>query len=334
MTPTEFPGLPALAPIQDADQQLCHQAAEMLDVWKTRELAKPGRKGTPPKLRLVVLSDGCDTSSHKKAPQVAHFLQKKGVLADAVMIGNESNPDLHAICKASGGYVFRPPSLKDAVRLNELETFLFSLERPCMGPRNMPLASQACLAAFGPARYPPDPCSEDQVPPRRRPPQLDACVHGLQDALHQTQEGALGALGALGAAAAKEGAERSRRILAEMRHLHREPHPAFDIFPNCDDIGCWKVTVSGPEGTPYTGGVWLLYIIFPAEFPVEPPEIRFITPIKHCNINQHGRVCHSILGRNWTRETKVRNLLESLYGLLLSPDVDDPLDSSLAELST
>ena len=37
---------------------------------------------------------------------------------------------LHRISKASGGYVFKPESLKDAVRLNELEVFLSCHERP------------------------------------------------------------------------------------------------------------------------------------------------------------------------------------------------------------
>ncbi|CAE7672334.1 unnamed protein product [Symbiodinium sp. CCMP2592] len=309
----------------DGDTRLfdaLQMAAEKLDSWKAQELSKPGpgRKAKPPKLRLVVLSDGCDTSSVKEAPQVAQFLQSKGVVVDAVMIGNETDPDLHAVCKASGGYVFRPASLQDAVRLNELETFLFSLERPPSNQRSM--NSTDSLEAYGPAFFPLDPCSEDQVPPRKHPAQLESCVHGLQDALHQTAEGP--------ALAGREAWARRTRILAEMRYLHREPHPAFDVFPSCDDIGFWKVTVSGPDGTPYAGGVWLLYVVFPTEFPVEPPEVRFITPIKHCNINQHGRVCHSILGRNWTRETRARSLLESIYGLLLCPDVDDPLDSTLA----
>jgi len=88
--------------------------------------------------------------------------------------------------------------------------------------------------------------------------------------------------------------------------------------------------MSGPDGTAYAGGVWKIYVQFPADYPVVPPELRFITPIKHCNINQHGRVCHSILGRNWTRDTSMQVVLQNVYGLLLEPDVEDPLDSTLA----
>ena len=54
------------------------------------------------------------------------------------------------------------------------------------------------------------------------------------------------------------------------------------------------------------------------------------TPIRHCNINGHGRICHSILDRNWTADTGLLRVFECVYGLLLSPDTADPLDSTLA----
>ena len=41
-------------------------------------------------------------------------------------------------------------------------------------------------------------------------------------------------------------------------------------------------------------------------------------------------MCHSILDRNWSSETTVKSVLDCIYGLLLAPDVDDPLDSTLA----
>ena len=41
-------------------------------------------------------------------------------------------------------------------------------------------------------------------------------------------------------------------------------------------------------------------------------------------------MCHSVLDRNWQTTTSVRTVLDCVYGLLLNPDVDDPLDSNLA----
>ncbi len=52
--------------------------------------------------------------------------------------------------------------------------------------------------------------------------------------------------------------------------------------------------------------------------------------VVHCNVNAHGKICHSIFDRNYSSDTAVGTLLEHVYGLLLTPDKDDPLDSSLA----
>eukprot|EP01062_Namystynia_karyoxenos_P061728 TRINITY_DN541_c0_g1_i6.p1 TRINITY_DN541_c0_g1~~TRINITY_DN541_c0_g1_i6.p1 ORF type:complete len:1950 (+),score=620.65 TRINITY_DN541_c0_g1_i6:99-5948(+) len=123
--------------------------------------------------------------------------------------------------------------------------------------------------------------------------------------------------------------QRVRHIISQLRAQQRDGHPNFRIFPS-EDIGFWRMVMTGPEGTPYRGGCWLLYMDFPEEYPDAPPELRFVTPIKHCNINSYGRVCHSIFDRNYTRETTVRTLLDCAYGLLLTPDVADPLDSTLA----
>ena len=51
-----------------------------------------------------------------------------------------------------------------------------------------------------------------------------------------------------------------------------------------------------------------------------------MTPVKHCNINCYGRICHSIFDRNYTVDTNMSTILECIYGLLLNPDVTDPLD--------
>ena len=90
----------------------------------------------------------------------------------------------------------------------------------------------------------------------------------------------------------------------------------------------WRVLLQGAEGSPYEGGTWLLFARFPPEFPVLPPEMRFVTPILHCNVNCYGKICHSILDRNWTSDTTMKDVFNCIYGLLLTPDTDDPLDTA------
>ena len=68
------------------------------------------------------------------------------------------------------------------------------------------------------------------------------------------------------------------------------PHQAFEVFPSDENMHFWKVILTGPASTPYSGGCWLLSIFFPNNYPSIAPKVRFVTPIRHCNINSHGRV--------------------------------------------
>ena len=65
---------------------------------------------------------------------------------------------------------------------------------------------------------------------------------------------------------------------------------AFEVLPSDEDVCFWKAILTGPESTPYEGGCWMICMYFPPSYPSIAPEIRFITPIQHCNINSHGRV--------------------------------------------
>jgi ubiquitin-protein ligase len=62
-------------------------------------------------------------------------------------------------------------------------------------------------------------------------------------------------------------------------------------------------------------------------YPMSPQEARFITPIYHPNINRHGRICHSILDRNWTVDTSTKNVIYTIYSLLLVPEFSDPINT-------
>lgn len=62
------------------------------------------------------------------------------------------------------------------------------------------------------------------------------------------------------------------------------------------------------------------------DYPAFPPKARFETPIYHPNINRHGRVCHSILDRNWTVDTATKTVLDTIYSLLLEPEFSDPIN--------
>ena len=118
---------------------------------------------------------------------------------------------------------------------------------------------------------------------------------------------------------------RLKRIVKEIHNYTSDPHPFIQIFPGKEDISFWKVLLKGPEATPYAGGAFILYVTFSGEYPREPPNIRFLTPIYHCNINSQGRICHSVLDRNYTVDTPMKVIFDCIFGLLLTPEPEDPL---------
>ena len=76
-------------------------------------------------------------------------------------------------------------------------------------------------------------------------------------------------------------------------------------------------------------GLCIYIFFFMIGYPAVAPELRFETKILHCNVNSYGKLCHPIFSRSYTSDTNVRTLLDCVFGLLLSPDQTDPLDSSL-----
>eukprot|EP01012_Entosiphon_sulcatum_P032012 TRINITY_DN4074_c0_g1_i1.p1 TRINITY_DN4074_c0_g1~~TRINITY_DN4074_c0_g1_i1.p1 ORF type:complete len:1661 (-),score=246.09 TRINITY_DN4074_c0_g1_i1:94-5052(-) len=300
----------------------------------TRVLAEYRKEHPKVACRVLCLSDGEDTASEMSAWKVAQQLQQNKIMLDAICVGDEIDKYLPLIAKMTGGYAFNPETLTDALRINELETFVSCLDRVEAKPVK-PIKSEVELQLWQYTNRRArvfDSCSDAAVPPRRAAPQLTQPVLSLQAAIERAEQAAseaAAAAGRVGQPAAVE-MNRNRRVLREMRSLQRSCHPAFEVFPCANDMFFWRVIVEGPESTPYQGGVWLLYIHFPDDYPQQAPEMRFVTPIRHCNINCYGKICHSVFDRNWTADTTMETVLECIFGLLLNPDTKDPLDTALA----
>ena len=268
--------------------------------------------------RILSLTDGEDNESTHKPHEVAKLLQEKNIVLDCVLVG-EGNSTAKAIAVATNGCAFFPSNHKESFRLFQMETILSIRER-LVGQRKPPVTSETDLRMFESLlKYP-----YNKKPQRTLPGELKKGVTSPGRVLQRAAANPPKGLAALSL-------KRVKRILAEIADYQCNPHPNIEIYPCEQQLDFWRVLLVGPSSTPYEGGVFLLYAKFPTGYPQVAPEIRFVTPIYHCNVNGHGKICHSVFDRNYSADFSVRRIMDCVFGLLLRPEPEDPLDSALAQ---
>jgi len=110
----------------------------------------------------------------------------------------------------------------------------------------------------------------------------------------------------------------------------QEPVPGISATPDESNARYFHVLVSGPNESPYEGGLFKLELFLPEEYPMAPPKVRFMTKIYHPNIDKLGRICLDILKEKWSPALQIRTVLLSIQALLSAPNPDDPLDNQVA----
>ncbi|KAK9202244.1 hypothetical protein WN944_017454 [Citrus x changshan-huyou] len=92
----------------------------------------------------------------------------------------------------------------------------------------------------------------------------------------------------------------SKRILKELKDLQKDPPTSCSAGPVAEDMFHWQATIMGPPDSPYAGGVFLVSIHFPPDYPFKPPKVAFRTKVFHPNINSNGSICLDILKEQWS----------------------------------
>ncbi|XP_065294379.1 uncharacterized protein [Dermacentor albipictus] len=123
------------------------------------------------------------------------------------------------------------------------------------------------------------------------------------------------------------------RICKELEDIRRDPPANCTAGPvDPTDLFKWQATIQGPAGSPFEGGTFKLCIIFPADYPFRPPQVKFLTKIYHPNIGWNGNICLNVLASQWTPALSIAKVLISICWLMRNPNASDPLVNSVATL--
>ena len=273
--------------------------------------------GPQPRIRIVCFTDGADTDSDATPLAVAKALVEAGCVLDVICVAKKKPRELLGLAKISGGYAIAPDSIESGTIAMSMELMLASEHRA----RAATAGTGSVATRFAAAKQ-----SEWDHVDAATVPQIRAHASATKRALSLDA-----ALSPPAKRARTTASSRTKRLMRELAALKATPHSAFDVYPTEGDLGYWKVVIEGPDGL-YKGGTFLMSIEFPDDYPNVPPVLRFISEIRHVNVNSHGRVCHAILEGDYGVDVSVKDILSFVYGLLLCPDVETATDTNLASL--
>ncbi|CAF3877252.1 unnamed protein product, partial [Rotaria sp. Silwood1] len=264
----------------------------------------PLRASKDCKKLIICLSDGINNSGDTKIQTLYDLIKTNNIVIDFISFvcdeqlikKNEITKaqEFRKLCTESGGYIYRNLNLLSDIEL----AALFEQEAAVW-------LSKRSRTSYG---------------------IIDKPVRYISSAFQEKANRQLPSDSAI------QNSSRSRRILNELHAMLKYPSEDIIVFAVSKNIAFWKVILKGPEETPYQGKFWMLFVEFDSHYPNCPPNVRFVTPIYHVNISGDGKICHQILGRCWSMQTKMSVIFENILDLLKKPNFDDAISCEKAHL--
>ncbi|KAJ6354536.1 hypothetical protein OIU77_005195 [Salix suchowensis] len=125
------------------------------------------------------------------------------------------------------------------------------------------------------------------------------------------------------------------RLFKEYKEVQREKVADPDIQLACDDTNIfkWTALIKGPSETPFEGGVFQLVFSVPEQYPLQPPQVRFLTKIFHPNVHfKTGEICLDILKNAWSPAWTLQSVCRAIIALMAHPEPDSPLNCDSGNL--
>lgn len=125
------------------------------------------------------------------------------------------------------------------------------------------------------------------------------------------------------------------RLFKEYKEVQRDKSGDSDIKLSCDDTNIfkWTALIKGPSETPYQEGVFQLAMTVPEQYPLVPPQVRFVTKIFHPNVHfKTGEICLDILKTAWSPAWTLQSVCRAIIALMAHPEPDSPLNCDCGNL--
>ncbi|KAL0237836.1 hypothetical protein GEMRC1_012310 [Eukaryota sp. GEM-RC1] len=136
-------------------------------------------------------------------------------------------------------------------------------------------------------------------------------------------------------------------LTRQFTKYQQEPVEGISFGLENEDIFRRRVAITGPPDTPLEGGLFQAVMQFPENYPMEPPTMKFITPMYNPNIYPSGEVCISILHRpgadesdlvmsgelpeeRWSPVQSPLSVVLSVLSMLVDPNAESPANVDAA----
>lgn len=115
--------------------------------------------------------------------------------------------------------------------------------------------------------------------------------------------------------------EARKRLLKDIQNMKENLPEGIWLHVDDSDISQLKVTLLGPEGTPYHDGYFTFRLTIPDDYPARPPGLHYqtestvayeISPL----IDPIGGLCLAVL--NWTPDTTLMGFVQSFQFAILN----------------
>jgi len=97
------------------------------------------------------------------------------------------------------------------------------------------------------------------------------------------------------------------------------------VLPDENNLQLWQIHFTCPPECIYAHEKHILQFQIPNNYPIEPPQVQFLTPIEHKHVYSNGVICLSILylnaenqesGTSWTPTLTIEKIYLSILSMI------------------